>query len=187
MGTSRASTIPAGSPRPGIFSRAGAGSKPPRWGCRSRGQLLLPVAPCVEVGGCGLATGTLLPPTVPAARGHIPTGLPRLQAPDSRLSSLSLQRFFLKALNCLEKDTCELHLFSLRVNNSVYSVIFRNLYNYCIRHAANYMYCRSEMRVIGRIGVPCILGRIFYFHTVPQSDIIHVRLERNPLREYGRH
>lgn len=43
-----ASTTPAASPRPGIFSGDGTGSKPPRWGCRRRGQLLLPVAPCAE-------------------------------------------------------------------------------------------------------------------------------------------
>lgn len=42
------------------------------------------------------------------------------------------------------------------------------------------------MRVIGRIRALYILGGTFYFHTVPQSDMIQGSLERNPQGEYGR-
>lgn len=164
---------PLGSPqpsrllRPEAFSRAGADSKP-RAGVeadRAARSLFSRLHPAQ---GRGLWAGSA---------GRSPTGgtccqradthpLPRLQAPGRCLSSASFQRFLLKELSCLEKATCELHLFSLQVNNSIYSAIFRNLYNYCMRHAANYMYCRSEMGEIGRIRVVRILGRI-YFHTMP--------------------
>lgn len=62
----------------------------------------------------------------------------------------SLQSFFRKEQNGLEKGTCELHLFSNREDNFIYSVIFRNLCNYGMRHAANCMYLGSELRAIGR-------------------------------------
>lgn len=74
--------------------------------------------------------------------------LPRRQARARRSFSASLPRLLPQELNGLEKATCELHLFSLRVDNSIYSVIFRNVYNYGMRHAANCMHFRSEMRVI---------------------------------------
>lgn len=61
----------------------------------------------------------------------LPTGcLPRLQARDSRLSTVPVRRLLLKETNCLKKATSELHLFLLRVNNFVYSVMFRNLCNF---------------------------------------------------------
>lgn len=56
--------------------------------------------------------------------------LPRLQVRDSRLSTVSLRRFLLKERNCLKKAASELHLFLLRANNFVYSVVFLNLYNF---------------------------------------------------------
>lgn len=173
---------------PGAFSEAGAGSKL-RAGVEAAEAARSLFSRLHPAQGWGLWAGS---------GGRSPTGctcspradthpLSRLQAPGRRLSSASLQHLLLKELNRLQKATCELHLFSLGVNNSIYSAIFRNLYNYCMRQAANYVYCRSEMGEIGRIRVLRILGRIFYFHTMPQSDITQGRLERNPQREYGRH
>lgn len=102
-------------------------------------------------GGRGLRTGRGGAGGSSPHRRYLPflgRYLPRRQSGTRRSFSASLPRLLPQELNGLEKATCELHLFSLRVDNSIYSVIFRNVYNYGMRHAANCMHFRSEMRVI---------------------------------------